>query len=70
VLKHTDRDGNEDVVELYPGSASRRVTRENVKEFIELSVEAELNKNSHQMNIIRKIVRRVAPEMLLTFNWR
>jgi hypothetical protein len=41
-----------------------------VKEFIELSVEAELNKNSHQMNIIRKIVRRVAPEMLLTFNWR
>ena len=70
MLKHTDRDGNEDVVELYPGSASRRVTRENVKEFIELSVEAELNKNSHQMNIIRKIVRRVAPEMLLTFNWR
>jgi hypothetical protein len=48
VLKDTDRETQaEESTELYPGSSTRKVTRQNAAEFIALSVEAELNKTKH-----------------------
>lgn len=55
----TTRISNGEEVELCPGGAEKRVTKENVSEFINLILEARINENKPQMQAVKEGVAKI-----------
>jgi hypothetical protein len=60
---------SEEEQELYPGSKTRKVTRSNVEEYIELQCKFHLNRAKNQMTLIKNGMARIAPECLIHYHW-